>query len=284
MELMVALALSLLLVAAMFVSCLGTLAGSRQQRALSDMAQRAQLAFSLIRRDIQAAGYVHPTEISNSRFNAADATVIDRPVFGCRGVFPAPGAPVGQSSCPPAGGATDAIEINFEAARDSALLDSSGRLADCQGTALQGASSAPQTAAASGATRIASAHRYFVDTVNGTPALMCASAVSAKAELVPHVETLQVRYGLSSGWLHHDPALRRPSRFVRADQVANPQWPDVVAVRLCLLVRSPEPAVVGGEDGTGSYLDCDGQLQSDPSGPLRRAYVTTIAVRNRGAM
>ncbi len=283
-ELMVALALSLLLVAAMFVSCLGTLSVSRQQRALSDMTQRAQMAFSFIRRDIQAAGYVHPVEISSSRYGAVNASVTDRPIFGCSDAFLVPQAPLGLSDCGPPGAGSDAIEINFEAARYSALQDSNDLLADCRGSALVAAGAVSQASAPVGSTRIATASRYFVEEADGTPMLYCASPSSTKGALVPHVQQLQVRYGLSSGWTHEDPSARRPSRFVAASQITGSQWADVVAVRLCLLVQSPEPVLVGGESATASYLGCDGLTHLSTDGLMRRAFVSTVAVRNRGAM
>ncbi len=285
-ELMVALALSLLLIAAMLVSCLGTLAGSRQQRALSEMTQRAQLAFSLIRRDVQAAGYVHPGTISQSRFDAVNQSVVDHPIVGCSRIFAVPGAPVGAGACPSTGDLADAIEINFEASKYSALMTSNKMLADCQGAALTATAGGPQTAVPDGATRIAAAHRYFVDTDSGTsiPVLYCASSASSKDQLVPYVEQMQIRYGLSLGWAHDDPTLRRPSRFLTADEVLANQWGNVVAIRLCLLVRSPEAVLVGDETSTTTYLDCDGASKTSTDRILRRAFVTTIGVRNRGAM
>lgn len=286
-ELMVALLLGLIVVGGVFATYAGTVVGSRQQRAISGMADDAQMAFSLIRRDIQVAGYVHPVEVSGTSFAAADPAMTQRPVFGCSRLFEVPNAAVAQGVCSAQGPPSDAIEINFEAAKDGALLTTSGLLADCQGNALQlpaQSGQTPQTGPATAVTRIAVAHRYFVDEVRGTPYLYCASSVSTRRRMVSNVEQLQIRYGLSSGWTPADPTTRRPVRYVDADAVAGPQWADVVSVRVCLLMRSGSPVLSGDEAGTRQYKDCSNQIQVSSDGRLRRAFLTTIGLRNRGAM
>lgn len=283
-ELLIALVLGLVVVGGVFVTYAGTVLGSRQQRAFSVMTEGAQMAFSLMRRDIQAAGYVHPVEIVGTRFEPEDSHITQRPVFGCSRHFVVPNAPVGQGLCLTQGPARDAIEVNFEAAKDSALLTTGDLLADCTGHALDGAGQAPQAAPPTAGTRIATSHRYFVDVVRGIPYLYCASAVSARHRLVAHVEQLQIRYGLASGWQAEDPLTRRPVRYVDADAVAGPDWANVVTVRLCLLMRSVSPVLPGDETDTRSYRDCSNQAQVSQDGHLRRAFVTTIGLRNREPM
>lgn len=282
-ELMVALALGLLVVGAVLVSSSGMVLASRQQRAASAMTDDAMLALSLIRRDLLMAGYVHPLSLHGDQFSAANSQVSSQPVFGCGTGFADPAAGLGQGACNPAGtSGSDAIEINFEATRDSVERSADDGLTDCQGTRLPDANGNLQGPAGAD-TRGATVHRYFV--VAPAPGqvgdLSCASAVSARQPLVPHVQALQLRYGVSGGWQLAQADTRRPQRYVEAAAVSN--WADVVAVQLCVLMRSEQPVLDGQEAATLRYVDCEGQPQQATDRYLRRAYATTVALRNRVA-
>ncbi len=285
-ELMVALLLGFVVVWGVFVTYSGTVLGSQQQRALSAMAEGAQMGFSLMRRDILSAGYVHPAVISGSRFSPVSSVVTDRPIFGCSRHFIQPGAEVGQGACATAGPLSDAIEINFEATRDSAFLTADEQLADCQGVALMASGQTPQSGKATAEDRIAVSHRYFIDDAGdtGTPYLNCASSRSARRGMVPHAEQLTIRYGLSPAWVAGDPATRRPVRYVDAAAITGSQWADVLTVRLCLVMRSASRVLSDDESATLEYRDCKGELKSSTDGRLRRAFVTTVGLRNRGPM
>ncbi len=285
LELLVALALGLLVLVAVLVSASGVLVSARQQQALSSMTSDAMLALSLIRRDLQMAGYVHPVSVAHSRFMPAHATAVTRAILGCSQGFDNPQAAPGQGVCKAAAGGGDAIEINFEATGRSAALSSDGRLIDCQGTELPDPAVPGRPAPrVTEDLRVPTVHRYFVQasSVTQAPELSCASSASATREpLVPQVEGLRVRYGVAQGWRIDDPETRRPVRYVEADQVTD--WSSVVAVRLCLLIRSDRPVLDGSEAQTRGYLDCDGSRQISSDQRLRRAYVTTVSLRHRVA-
>jgi hypothetical protein len=224
--------------------------------------------------------------LDGDRFMPADPVILQRAVFGCDRAFVAASANVGQGQCNPVGAVGDAIEINFEAARDTALQTADGRLADCVGNALKMPSGQDQPGAATERTRIPAAHRYFVlpAVANGPPvALACASARSGAERLVPHVEALHIRYGVSAGWQADDPSTRRPQRYVAAKDFRPIDWPSVVAVRLCVLMRSAGSVLPANEAQTSAYRDCEGQQQNSNDGVLRRAFVTTVGLRNREA-
>ena len=81
---------------------------------------------------------------------------------------------------------------------------------------------------------------------------------------------------------------RRPVRYVDASALnaggsgaTTPAWSDVVAVHLCILMRSEEPVLDAGETQTLDYLDCSGAKQTSQDKRLYRAYSTTVALRNR---
>lgn len=286
-ELLVSLTLGLVLIGAVLAAYAAMVTSTRQQQALREMSEGAQWALSLLRRDLLMAGYVHPSEVSGERFTPQVADIQARPVFGCERGFDQPKAAPAQAQCNPSGAVTPALEINFEATRDTAVPNPNGYLTDCVGTVLALGSGAVQSVAADPGTRIATSHRYFVlPAVSGGPpqALACASPSSTAERLVPGVETLSVRYGVASAWKVDDPASRRPVRYVSAADVAPGEWAGVVAVRVCVLMQSLSPVALGEQGAVMQYRNCDGVQEQSADGRLRRAYITTVSLRNRGGM
>ncbi len=297
LELMVSMALGLLVLAAVFVSSAGMVVAGRQQRAASVMTDDALLALSLIRRDLLMAGYVHPVLINASQFSAFNPVMLSRPVYGCSTLFDDNSADVAAGTCKPSSSTastststspststststkitSDAIEINFEASQGSVDLSTNNKLTGCQGFELKDDQGQVPSAAADVSTRLPTSHRYYVKDLT----LSCATAGGTGQALVPNVETLQITYGVSSGWLIAQPETRRPVRYVDATQVTD--WVNVVAVHLCVLMRSGGPVLDKGEAATQGYTDCDGTAQTATDGYLRRAFATTVALRNRVA-
>lgn len=270
LELMVSMALGLLVLAAVFVSSAGMVVASRQQRAASVMTDDALLALSLIRRDLLMAGYVHPVLINASQFSAFNNLVLSRPVYGCSTLFDDNSADLAAGTCKPSSStpstpstastastatASDAIEINFEASQGSVDLSTDNKLTGCQGFELKDDQGNVPSAAADVSTRLPTSHRYYVKDLT----LSCATAGGTGQALVPNVETLQITYGVSSGWLIAQPETRRPVRYVDATHVND--WANVVAVHLCVLLRSGGPVLDKGEAATHGYTDCDGTAQ-----------------------
>ena len=59
-------------------------------------------------------------------------------------------------------------------------------------------------------------------------------------------------------------------------------WSRVAALRICILARTARPTPTGDNsiNDLGSYIDCNGTEQTATDRFLRRAYVTTIQLRN----
>lgn len=278
LELMVAMVLGLLVLAAVFVSSAGMVVASRQQRAASLMADDALLAISLMRRDLLMAGYIHPVSISADRFVADNNLIAARPVYGCLYGFTSTQAAVAQGACNSSGARADAIEINFEASKASVDLSANKKLTGCQGAELKNSQGLVPAEAADDSTRLSTSHRYFL---NDDQHLACATAGTNAQALVPNVEVLRITYGVSSGWVVDQADTRRPVRYVDAAGVTD--WNSVVAVHLCVLMRSDGPVLDKEEAATLGYVDCDGASQTSTDSYLRRAFSTTLALRNRVA-
>lgn len=276
-EIVVSVMLGLLVLSGVFVAYIGTGVSDRQQRALARMTEDAQLAMTLLTRELQMAGYMQiqsagSTTAQGVRQPTQGASF--RAIHGCEHGFIDSKAAFAAADCmPPPGGAAaasmHAIEINHEVTAFTSHPDSSGKPTDCQGAAVD----------ASG--RVS--NRFFVVQAGAVTAatyeLSCASNFSAQAPLVPQVEAVNFRYGIAPGWSLSDPATWRPQRFLNADAVAASDWNQVVAVRVCLLMRSADPVLPAATPVT--YVDCAGQRTTVPDRHLRRAFKSTVTLRNR---
>jgi type IV pilus assembly protein PilW len=111
---------------------------------------------------------------------------------------------------------------------------------------------------------------------SGRSELHCASRQGAGGQpLVDNVAGMAVWYGEANA-----ASPRTLARYVRADAVTD--WGLVLSVRVCLLMRSSE-AVLGSDEDTLTYLDCDSEQQTVADGFVRRAFFSTTTLRNKMA-
>ncbi len=111
--------------------------------------------------------------------------------------------------------------------------------------------------------------------------LRCTGSVGGVQPLISNVEDFQVLYGI-------DTTPTAPNGDQSADQyVAAPtaaQWPLVVSVRACVLIRSEEQGVTTSAQ---NFLNCanalagTGTLTAAADSRLRRTFVATFNLRNR---
>lgn len=282
-ELMVAMIIGLVVVGAVMINYIGTGASSRQQSAYSQMAEDAQIALSMIARDVASAGYAEPmgTQVIGTTTVFVRSYAMgspNQPMFGCSTPFGSPttGASV---SCDAAGSTlTHAIAVVYEANTQNTYVNSSGEPTDCLGMAI-GTSVYPGTTYSYAIAK----NRYFIRTAAGstTPELYCSAAGGQSQGLVENVEQLLIWYGEALA-----AAPKQPVRFVKADSVVD--WNNVVSVRLCIVMRSAD-AVLNREDklavsgGQLQYRNCDRNMITIDDGRARRAYYTTVSLRSRAA-
>jgi type IV pilus assembly protein PilW len=277
---MVSLVIGLVVVGAVLVSMLGAGKAGRFQAASAQMNEDAQIALSILARDIQLTGYSRPTGLvevapaGSGIFSLVFATVPSTGfIVGCDTGF---NDPANSNVC--GAGANSAIELVFEADKDTTVLTSAGVPSNCLGNAIAGA--APYVAK----------NRYFisVDQQSGRPELSCGSVGASGAgtlgttqPLVENIEQMRILYGTSV-----PAAPSQIVRYVSATQIAalaggaQAEWDSVIAVRVCLIVRSAEPVLNAGED-TLTYLNCDGLQQASNDRYMRRAYFTTATLRDK---
>jgi type IV pilus assembly protein PilW len=131
-------------------------------------------------------------------------------------------------------------------------------------------------------------NRFYVGTsaTITSPSLYCKGSGNANGQpLVENVEDLQFVYGTADSAA----AILSVAGYLKADDMAvgalgaladNLRWSKVMTVRICVVIRSALPVV--SDMVSAQYVKCDGTLNASPPDlRLRRAYSTTVVLRNR---
>lgn len=316
-EIMLSLAIGLVVVGAVLVSYLGSGQSGKYQNAYAQMNEDAQLALNILSREIQMAGYVNPTSVVAATQTLA-GSFTDQAVGGCgedrngndyefTGAVPAAVVPTAWNAitgvatntnsalvipnriCVPAtNNGNDTLEVGYEADIQNTVASAGGFPTDCLGNSLQNVLVTP-TAVFPPFYPVR--NRYYVanNAASGLPELYCRSnAVTAAGvsiagqPIIENVESMKVWYGMTGDESAvAPPRPRRIVRYVDAD-TATGNWDRVVAVRVCLVLRSSE-RVVSSDEAT-SYRDCDNVVTNITDGFLLRSYFTTASIRSRMAL
>ncbi|MGM9428374.1 PilW family protein [Hydrogenophaga sp. MI9] len=287
-ELMVALTIGLFLMGAVGIIYVNTATTSRGSTLESQMNEDATLALELLQQQVRLAGFSNVNN-SGARLFAG------RAVLGCDGGFTnnAGSTAFEALACNTTTTGSDAIAVRYEATLlNSQSVTSSGVQlpANCvnEGIATwnalaEGASSATPLALAD--------NRYYVaNDADGTPSLFCQGRTGAgfgtATALIPNIENMQVQYAVTALPTAGNPIPHHVAGYVSASNTAlgatAGNWPRVAALRVCLLARSATAVPTGDNsvNDVGRYLDCDGVEQTATDRRLRRAYITTIQLRN----
>ena len=255
------------------------------------------------RNPIYAAGYVG----GEKTLYAVVAAVVPIPTLspfsirGCDGTFtatPATATAISALSC--AGGINtlpDSIAISYEADRYTEPT-TGGNPTDCIGNQLPSTTAAfplPAPAGTSTATFSVAVNRFYIATSGSVnaPTLFCkgnGGTVGTPGQpLVENIEDMQFTYGTVSAAATLSTATA--AGYLTANDVVNEtslalvpleadRWGKVLTVRICVLVRSEISAAPNA--ASAKYDDCQGNRDvTAPDLRLRRAYSTTVVLRNR---
>lgn len=274
-ELMISMVIGLVVVGAVIVSIIGASSTGKYQAAFGQMNEDAQIALGILKRDIELAGYSQPTGLIADPLDAtkqvlAFATMgANNYVFGCAKGFVNPATANDHTCVANANPGTPMFEIAYEADAGNTQL-------------VGGVPSNCASAAVAGLSPYLTQNRYFVSTTaSGRPELRCTSGGNTQP-LVENIESMKVFYGMALAAF--------PTQvvgYLTPDLVpAATWWSNVISARVCLIVRSAEPVLTGGEDDQANslltkYLDCDLVQQTTTDRHLRRAYFTTATVRDK---
>lgn len=309
-ELLVSLVIGLVIMIAVVSAYIGASGATRVAEAQARMNEDAQAALTILSQQLRMAG-------NNPKQPNYEAANQRNPVYaggsyivrGCDGRFTdvATASDITALTCAAGGGmAPDSIGLSYEADRYNTVPTAGGIPTDCLGQALTVVSAVRNiwdtTAMASVpsvVTFTVAENRFYVGTSTSVvaPSLYCKGNGGATGQsLVENVEDLQFFYGTA-------PATATPSTlavagYLNASADANgiasiqtapslvalpddpSRWAQAVSVRLCVLVRSEK--TVASDLDSARYVKCDGTVDTNPPDlRLRRAYSTTVVLRNR---
>jgi len=289
-EMLVAMAISLVLSGALVMTYLGGLQTNRATMALAQLNEDGQAAVAMLAQQLRQAGY-NPAPPGAAA--ARDLHTGGITLFACDAGFESVSAALPSLQCRRDKEAPGALAIAYLADRFNTVptADTPPRATDCVGSGIVA------LADGSGPYYVAQ-NRFFV--ANGN--LMCVGSGGIKPftnpqPFVENVEDLRLAFGMSlpqvSGTL--------AAGYLRAAEIGglagndgvladagflalapSQRWAGVASVRVCVLMRSADVVLEQGR-APQPYLDCNGGLRNATDGRLRRAFSATVLLRNRAA-
>ena len=225
-------------------------------------------------------------------------------VKGCDGPFADPPNPsvsgIDTLSCKTTTSTLpDSIAVSYEADKYNTVPTGLDKPTDCLGQSIKpmtftfATGSTPVESTASSATTVAD-NRFYIGTSTTilSPSLYCKGNGGPSSQpLVENIEDMQFTYGTVkpptppnlvntatvAGYLTAYDVLNDPNMTPLPSDAA--RWANVVTVRICVVVRSEIPVAI--DANSAKYRNCENALVSAPDLRLRRAYSTTVVLRNR---
>lgn len=311
-ELLVALAISMVIVIGTTYVYLGT---RETQRALFERAfatETTHYAMDVIGRDIENAGFYPSIRVTGSTvatnvlvqsytnpLTASPPVAYDAPVFGCQANTYKPATP----GCAAHTGTVDADTLVLNSYSNDASGLNIGNRADClrqdsaNDTSINGSRRNAGHTAATSANRpflapiqpLFVSNRYTLQATTmqiegqsiSTFSLACNGNGKNPADnvyqpMVSGIDQLRFYYLVRA-------SETASSQFQRAGALASTDWPNVVAVRVCLLARSLQAAKLQGKTSY-TIKDCDDADQTYTDGVERRVFSQVFALKNHSQL
>jgi type IV pilus assembly protein PilW len=292
-ELMIAITIGIVILGALIAVYLATGTSGRQATAVSRMNEDAAIAFSLINSQLRMAGFSIPRKGVPPGGAMVDGVLISQPdrnfigagLRACDHGFTSSTVAFNALACASGSTSGAAFAVRFEGA-DPAGTDGFRFLLppnlDCLGQTVQ---STEFTMGSLNVSYPLVESRFSVATnaSSGTSDLSCAGIGNGfvNQPMLQNVADMRLRFGIAA-----DGASSKVEQYLNTAAAVDAlggsddqNWSRVVTVRLCLLMRS---ALASPADVGSSYINCDGATATATAGFIRRSYVQTVAVRNRG--
>lgn len=305
LELLIAMTIGLVILAASLLVYTSSSRGSRLSQVETQLNEDGILALNLIQQQIKQAGYSQQVIPSGS-----GATVLGNysglAVRGCDNGFTDSSAAFDSLACA-SGTGPAALAIRYQATTENTMPTTTGRPTNCIGNgilALTPSQVSPAPTPAPGNYALAD-NRYFITSSNGHSNLSCrgseangtANIIGTSQPLLMDVENVVIRYGVASqGSLElastYDPLRHQIVNYLSASDIdslapagaiadaTQNRWSRVLSVRVCLVMRS-EQTVADAPSGAFNYKACDNTDATSTDNYLRRAFTTTVLLRNR---
>jgi type IV pilus assembly protein PilW len=276
-EMMVALAIGLAVVGALLAAYIASFQSGRHNDAMVQITEDATLALNVMRQQVAQAGFSLPHGAGEGGLVLHTFPAI----AGCEaanfddlqaGIL----APANCRLTNPDQSTPDALEVAYEGSvlpgpASNGILGGSGaqQPLDCLGNSF-----AKTHDEATGDDYWLNDSKFYV--ADGT--LYChGPGNAAGAAVVQNVETLQVTYGMAAV-----PGAGQAVYYDVAPRPGSPLWANVVAVNLCVQIRSATKVLEKAATATlGSWIDCGNAPRTASDGYMRRTFSTTIVLQNK---
>lgn len=314
-ELMVSMVISLVIALAAGTAYLSASGAGRVAEATGRMNEDAQMALTILTQQLRMAG-ANPAQPDRNAATLHNQLTNPYAVRGCDTRFSnvTTAASASALTCP-SGTGSSSISIGYEADRYNTIPRSTGEPTDCLGNGLPSSSftaTKSDNTTTLTVTVYEAENRFFIGTSTTiiNPSLYCkGNAASTSAQpLVENIEDLKITYGTSNpgqplSYGNNTPSITPnfvlgyltaagltsntssltgsvsgfSATFTLSALADDQRWSGVKAVRICVLVRSATPVF----DTASRYLDCTGSLVTATDLRMRRAYTSTVLVRNQ---
>jgi type IV pilus assembly protein PilW len=292
-ELMVSIAIGLVITIAVVSSYIGSLGATRVSEAQVRMNEDGQAALAILAQTIRMAGN-NPKQPGYANATARNPITPTFIVRGCDGTFgnitTTTATDYGALTCT-GGGSPDSIAVRYEADTFN-TVPNGGQATDCLGQALPVITGSVQVggtpSVATNVTYTVADNRFYIGTSTAvtSPGLFCVGNGSVSPQrLVENVEDLQFEFGTAP----ITTTTLSVAGYIGATAVdalsvnAADRWSKVLTVRICVLIRSEQE--VAPDTASAGYTQCGGATNASPPDlRLRKAYSTTVVLRNRQAL
>lgn len=281
-ELMVAMTIGLFLLGAVGMIYITTSSSSRSSTLESQMNEDASLALEILQQQIRLAGFSTVDTASGKRKFSGIA------IRGCDGGFTTNSGTTefGTLACPVTTTGADAIAVRYEATLlNSQEVGTTGLPGNCSYDSIT-AWIAGASEGSADSISLAD-NRYYIADDGSVPTLYCkgrdgsaTDGFSTAAALIPNIEDMQIQYAITNAPIDGETLPHQVTAYVEAKDITN--WSRVAALRICLIARSAQPVPSGDNSRSdlGWFRNCAGTEETKDDRYLRRAYVTTIQLRN----
>lgn len=274
-ELMIAMAIGMVVMGAVFATYIAANQGTRHSQAISQMAEDASSALAVLRANTAMAGFSEPTSVSEG--SLFTLTMPGRYAFGCeQHVFDNTVGPIDDLGCKGDLGGNDSLAVAYQANRLNSATNSSFVPLDCLGNAIQLDNG-----------HYISYSRFYLKARDANDlsrgfSLMCQPAEGSAQPLAENIKDMQIQYGIQAAPV--DGERKAVSFYTDAQTVTDNTWWDRVAsIRICLVMQSADPNVLDAALKGTTYPGCFGTPVEPEDGDRHayRAFTTTIALNNR---
>jgi type IV pilus assembly protein PilW len=293
-EIMIGLVLGLIVIGAAAAAYLATTKATQVTEVESRLNENAAITMGILQQQLRLAGY---SEVFGSSTYTIRKNFNDAGLRGCSGGFNTPLTVTFPAITCLNGTQPDSFVVRYQANANNTIPAAGGVPTNCIGETITGSTPSAATSSAVGApvppAYVLAENRFYVRTTgtpSGGPELYClglrgTNTFSTPQPIMEGVERIQLTYGVAATPTGTVTTAYMTGTAIDTTFSAEPnRWQRVVSVRLCIIMRSVDGSQAArgiADSSTNTYFDCNNVQTTSSDGRLRRAYTTTVALKNQ---